>query len=126
MKVLKRRVKGWESLTAAGKGCAASATATEPHLTTERLWEKDEMFLKVLTSLLLIAFSGFVFASSCPLYMGEIDEALKDPAVEQRLSEEELAEVRQLREEGEKAHQAGDHDKSMKALTRAKEILEVS
>ena len=62
MKVLKRRVKGWESLTAAGKGCAASATATEPHLTTERLWEKDEMFLKVLTSLCLFAFSGLRFS----------------------------------------------------------------
>lgn len=84
------------------------------------------MFPKVLTSLLLIAFSSLAFAASCPLYMGEIDEALKDPAVEQRLSEEELAEVRRLREEGETAHKAGDHDKSMEALTRAKEILEVS
>jgi hypothetical protein len=84
------------------------------------------MFPKVLISLLLIACSSLVFAASCPLYMGEIDEALKDPAVEQRLSEEELAEVRRLREEGETAHKAGDHDKSMEALTRAKEILEVS
>ncbi len=84
------------------------------------------MFQKVLTSVLFIAFSSSAFAASCPLYMGEIDEALADPAVEQRLSEEELAEVRQLRDEGEKAHQAGEHEKSMEALTRAKEILEVS
>lgn len=84
------------------------------------------MFKKVLASMLLIAFSSFAFAASCPLYMGEIDEALDDPAVQQRLSEEELEEVRELREEGEEAHQAGDHEKSMEALTRAKEILEVS
>lgn len=66
------------------------------------------------------------FAASCPLYMADIDKALEDSAVEERLSADELNEARQLRKKGEKAHQAGDHAKSMEALARAKEILKIS
>ena len=84
------------------------------------------MVRKLFAVLVLAALSGAAFASSCPLFMGDIDAALKDPAKVEGLSEDELAEVKQLRAEGEEAHDAGDHAKSMEALTRAKEILEVS
>jgi len=84
------------------------------------------MARKLIPGLVLIAFSSVAFAASCPLFMGEIDAALKDPAVEERLTEEQLAEVRQLRKEGEAAHRAGDHAQSMKVLGRAKEILGTS
>lgn len=81
---------------------------------------------KLFAALVLVAFSSSAFASSCPLLMTEIDTALKDPAVAQRLSEDQLAEARQLREQGEEAHRAGDHAQSVETLNRAKEILEIS
>jgi hypothetical protein len=84
------------------------------------------MIRKLLAVLVVVASSSAAFAASCPLYMGEIDAALEDSAVTQRLSEEQMAEVRQLRKKGEEAHGAGDHAQSMKVLSRAKEILEIS
>lgn len=84
------------------------------------------MIRKLLAVLVVVAFSTAAFAASCPLYMGEIDAALEDPAVAERLSEEQLAEVRQLRKKGEEAHRAGDHAQSMKSLGRAKEVLGIS
>lgn len=84
------------------------------------------MIRKLFTGLIFVAFSGVAYANSCPLLMGDIDEALNDAAIEQRLSEEELAEARQLRKQGEEAHRAGDHAKSMEALSQAKVILGIS
>jgi hypothetical protein len=84
------------------------------------------MIRKLFAGTLLLAFSSAAFANSCPLYMNDIDEALADPGIEQRLSEEQLSEVRQLRKQGEQAHQDGDHAKSMDSLSRAKEILGIS
>lgn len=75
---------------------------------------------------LLLTLSSAAFASSCPLLMKDIDAALADPAVVERLSEEQIAEVRQLRDEGEAAHQAGDHDRSVEKLAQAKGILGIS
>lgn len=74
----------------------------------------------------LLALSGAAFASSCPLLMEDIDAALADPAVVERLGEEQLAEVQRLREEGEEAHRGGDHGRSMEKLGQAKEILGIS
>lgn len=79
----------------------------------------------ILTALLL-ALSGAAFASSCPLLMQDIDEALADPQVTGSLSEEELDRARQLREEGEKAHRSGDHARSMQKLAEAKRVLGIS
>jgi hypothetical protein len=84
------------------------------------------MIRKLFAAMLFLAFSSVAFANSCPLYMSDIDEALADPGIEQRLSEEQLSEVRQLRKQGEQAHQDGDHAKSMESLGRAKEILGIS
>lgn len=75
---------------------------------------------------LLLVLSSVAFASSCPLLMQDIDAALEDPAVIDTLSAEELAEVRQLREEGEEAHRDGDHARSMEKLGQAKSVLGIS
>lgn len=83
------------------------------------------MFRSLFAVASLIA-SGAVFAHSCPVLMSEIDETLNDPATEQRLGNEQLSKVRQLREEGEQAHLAGEHTKSMELLSRAKGTLEDS
>jgi hypothetical protein len=84
------------------------------------------MISKLFSAALFLAFSSAAFANSCPLYMSDIDEALADPGIEQRLSEEQTSEVRQLRKQGEQAHQDGDHAKSIESLGRAKEILGIS
>lgn len=84
------------------------------------------MIRKLVSVLLLVGLSSAAFAGSCPLLMKDIDAALEDPAVAERLSDDQLAEARQLRKEGEKAHQSGDHARSMEALGEAKEILGIS
>lgn len=84
------------------------------------------MISKTFASLVLIALSSAAFAASCPLYMKDIDAALADPAVTESLTDEQLAEVRELRGEGEAAHRAGDHAQSMETLNRAKKILKIS
>ncbi len=83
------------------------------------------MIRKLFVTLLLAGFGSVAFASSCPLLMNDIDAALKDSAVTDQLSEEQLAEVRQLREEGEKAHKSGDHARSVEALSSARALLDI-
>jgi len=52
--------------------------------------------------------------------MKAIDEALaKNPT----LTAEQLAEVKEYREEGEKLHDEGKHDESVEALMKAEKIL---
>lgn len=84
------------------------------------------MIRKLVALLVALGIAGAAFASSCPLLMKDVDAALEDSAVTGRLTEEQLTEVRQLRKEGEAAHKAGDHPKSMEALGRAKEVLGIS
>lgn len=84
------------------------------------------MIGKLLSVLLLAVLSSVAFANSCPLLMKDIDMALENPAVEERLGLGQLTKVRELRLEGEEAHEAGDHERSMKVLGQAKEILGIS
>lgn len=59
-------------------------------------------------------------AMHCPADMGKIDEAL---AQNPQLSEEQLAEVRKYRAEGEELHKAGRHRESVDTLAKALKIL---
>jgi hypothetical protein len=62
------------------------------------------------------------FAFHCPSDMAKIDAALaKNPP----LSSEQLAEVTQLRAEGEALHNAGNHAESVKVLGEAMAILDI-
>lgn len=82
------------------------------------------MAKKLTFALVVLLFSGGAWAGSCPSVMAEIDEALQDTSeVGAQLSDEVMAEVRNLREQGEEYHNAGDHGQSMDALNRAKELL---
>lgn len=76
---------------------------------------------KLLAALALsFAMTGTAFAHSCPTHMKAIDEALaKNPP----LTAEQLAEVKEYREEGERLHNEGKHDESIAALKEAEEIL---
>jgi len=59
------------------------------------------------------------FAAQCPALMGQIDEAMATAD----LSEEERAQVLELRARGEQEHEAGNHEASEQALEDAKTIL---
>jgi hypothetical protein len=62
------------------------------------------------------------FAFHCPADMAKIDEALaKNPP----LSAEQLAEVKELRAEGEALHKSGNHAESVKVLGEAMAILDI-
>ncbi len=56
----------------------------------------------------------------CPMDMKKIDDAL---AAGPALSAEQLAEVKQLRADGETLHNAGKHQESVDTLAKAMAIL---
>jgi len=64
--------------------------------------------------------SGTALAFHCPKDMKEIDAAL---AAGPKLSDAQLAEVKQLRARGEELHKAGKHQESVDTLARAKKLL---
>lgn len=61
------------------------------------------------------------FASQCPALMTQIDEALATSDI----SEDERAQVLELRAKGEEEHAAGNHEASEEALEEAKAILDI-
>lgn len=63
---------------------------------------------------------GAAHAGNCPNEMKAIDAKL---ATNPKLAEADLAKVKKLRADGEAAHKAGDHGKSMQALGEAKKML---
>lgn len=72
-----------------------------------------------LATALLFA-SGTALAFHCPKDMKEIDDALaKNP----KLTDAQMKEVKQLRARGEEEHKAGQHQKSVDDLAKAKSIL---
>jgi len=73
-----------------------------------------------LAVLLLSLSSGIALASSCPLEVKKIDEAM---ATNTSLSAEQKAEVKKLRDEGETLHKEGKHEESMETLGKAKKML---
>jgi hypothetical protein len=74
--------------------------------------------LLVITALACAA--GIALAHNCPNEMKAIDAKL---ATNPKLSDTDMAKVKQLRADGEAAHKAGKHDDSMKSLGEAKKIL---
>lgn len=75
---------------------------------------------KTLIAAALALAAGSVFAYHCPVDMKEIDAKL---ATNPKLSDADMAKVKQLRADGEAAHKAGKHDDSVKMLGDAKKIL---
>jgi len=69
---------------------------------------------------LTVAFGGAAFANSCPMHVKAIDEAL---AAAPQISAEDLAKAKQLRDQGEAAHAAGNHAESMALLAEAEKLL---
>lgn len=60
--------------------------------------------------------AGLAYASSCPMHIKAIDEAL----AANKVSADKKAEVQKLRDEGKALHDAGKHAESMAKLAEAK------
>ena len=75
---------------------------------------------KLLITIALASCAGLALAHNCPNEMKAIDAKL---ATSPKLSDADMANVKQLRADGETQHKAGKHDDSMKSLGEAKKIL---
>jgi hypothetical protein len=78
---------------------------------------------RLIAFLVTALLSTSLWAMHCPADMAKIDQLLKtsppsDAAV--------LAQVQQLRSEGEALHKTGDHSQSVKVLGEAMQLLEAS
>lgn len=74
---------------------------------------------KIICVAAMLVFATPAFAFHCPADMAEIDAALPSAS----LSDEQMAQVEELRALGEKQHQAGDHAASIETLAKAKALL---
>ncbi|QJQ95919.1 MULTISPECIES: hypothetical protein [Halomonadaceae] len=84
------------------------------------------MIKSLFATLALMLFASAAWAHTCPALMSEIDQALEDDAIVAQLSEDELAEVRELRERGEAYHIEGEHDQSEETLNEVKDMLGIA
>ena len=75
--------------------------------------------MKFLITTVFLFVSTFALAHNCPNEMRAIDAELRKT----ELTGANLEKVKSLRSQGEKAHKAGNHDESMKALGEAKKML---
>lgn len=78
----------------------------------------------VATALLFISMS--VLSHDCPNLIKQVDDLIAskpDLDEETIIDEDNLKNVKQLRNEGESLHQAGQHDESIEVLERALELL---
>jgi hypothetical protein len=77
------------------------------------------MIRKLLLASAFVALTSPAFATQCPKLMAQVDELL----VTVQLSDEDMAKVVELRQQGEEFHAAGNHPDSEAALLEALEIL---
>ena len=76
--------------------------------------------MRILTTAGLVAMLALpAYAGQCPADMAAVDAALQTAT----LSEADMAQVKELRELGETEHKAGNHQASVEALAKAKEML---
>ena len=74
------------------------------------------MRIVLLALALSLGSAGLAYASSCPMQVKAIDEAL----AKNTLSAEKKAQAQKLRDEGKALHDAGKHAESMAKLAEAK------
>lgn len=71
---------------------------------------------------LSFALAGPALAFQCPADIAKIDAALETA----NLTDEQKAQVMELRDEGEQLHSSGQHQASVDTLAQAKEILGIN
>ena len=78
--------------------------------------------LKNLIILIFLFFASDIsFAGSCPVLIQKIDQIL---SVSKQISKEQFTEIKQLRDQGERAHNSGEHKESEDLLNQALKLLE--
>ena len=81
--------------------------------------------LNILKNLIILIFLFFAsdisFAGSCPVLIQKIDQIL---SVSKQISKEQFTEIKQLRDQGERAHNSGEHKESEDLLNQALKLLE--
>jgi len=80
------------------------------------------MRVQILAAAAAVLFSTAALAFHCPADMKKIDDAL---AKKPTLTPDVMAEVKQLRAEGEALHKAGKHQESVDTLAKAMKILNI-
>jgi hypothetical protein len=73
----------------------------------------------LITAGIFAILAGPVLAFQCPTDMAAIDAAIETAS----LTDEQLAQVKELRATGETEHEAGNHQASVDALAGAKALL---
>jgi hypothetical protein len=76
---------------------------------------------RLAVTVVLAAFASLAWANNCPNEVKAIDAALPKA----KLDSKQQAEVKRLRDEGDKLHKQGKHAESMAALGKAKGILKI-
>lgn len=76
----------------------------------------------IAAAVLSFALAGPAFAFQCPSDVAAINAALESAD----LSDQQRAQVVELRDEGERLHQSGEHQASVDTLAQAKEILGIN
>lgn len=75
----------------------------------------------LLAATLVAVLSAPAFANQCPTMVKKIDAAMGGS----KLSQEKMAEVKKLRDEGQKLHEQGKHEQSVETLAKAEKMLGV-
>ena len=73
---------------------------------------------KIILSLCLVLFVSSAYAGSCPMLAAKFDKLIES-ATDDKIIEE----AKELRDKGMKAHDGGDHPRSMILLNKALKLL---
>ncbi len=79
------------------------------------------MSKRIVTAAVLLVLAAPALAGHCPKDVKAIDAALEDA----KLDDDVMAEVQDLRDEGEDLHNAGQHEESLEVLHEAMKILKL-
>ena len=76
----------------------------------------------ILLIFVLILFSTKAFSYSCPMLWEELDYEINS-AKNSGVSSEKIKKIQKLRDDGVKAHDDGNHEKSEEILNKALEMI---
>ncbi len=73
---------------------------------------------KIIITLCLILFTSSAYAGSCPMLAAKFDKIMESAS-----DDKIIEEAKELRDKGMKAHDGGDHPRSMILLNKALKLL---
>ena len=79
------------------------------------------MFKSFITLIILCFATVESYAGSCPGLIQKVDQTLSES---KQISKQQFKEIKQLRDQGEKAHNSGEHKESEDLLKQALKLLE--